>query len=521
MAGPFVVPRLLYKCSHLPNTGDGFLNSSYSDGDSCSYDVRTPDGDFRQEPCTQWDFDNSTFTNTITSEFGLVCQKEYVRALYMSLYMIGVLVASPSIGYLADRFGRKRTFVSGVLAFNFLSIISSWLPNIPSLLVCRFLIGITHVPVVKISYILGVESISPEVRSVGGLLLYILWTLYTIAFGSLAYFVRDWRWLLTTASLSSLVILPSLWFLDESPHWLVVRGHYGHALQVLKKAARWNNVTLPPDDEIICLFKENTAVVSRPREIEEEKQSWKDTLVNNGKELFILFRTPRLRIVSSVMHLNFFVSGMVYYGLAFSGGNFKIDIFSYMILLGLTELPSHTVMIPIVAHFGRKIPYILGFFLSGIILLCITFIPYEMSWLVVTFALLGRLNICVASAISYLYGSELFPTEVRTRGITYSFMFSRAGSSIAPFITEYLGYAYQWAPTVVFGGAAIIASVASMALWETLGTPLPDTIEHLESADTKSTVNVIFWKKRSVQKPTEREARDALTEEKIQLKETS
>ncbi|KAK7085269.1 hypothetical protein SK128_016040, partial [Halocaridina rubra] len=157
LAGTFVAPRLDYSCRQESVTIDmDVISSNDTSKNLCSFMVRSKEGESsgREVLCTEWDFDNSTFTTTITAEFDLVCQKEYIRALYSSLYMIGVLVSSPITGYLSDRFGRKTTFVAGMVAFMFLSIISCWLPNIPSLLVFRFLIGITHVPIVKIGYIL-------------------------------------------------------------------------------------------------------------------------------------------------------------------------------------------------------------------------------------------------------------------------------------------------------------------------------------------------------------------------------
>lgn len=36
-------------------------------------------------------------------QFGLVCGREYLRAAYTSIYMLGVLVGAPLNGLLADK----------------------------------------------------------------------------------------------------------------------------------------------------------------------------------------------------------------------------------------------------------------------------------------------------------------------------------------------------------------------------------------------------------------------------------
>ncbi|KAK4293674.1 hypothetical protein Pmani_033645 [Petrolisthes manimaculis] len=56
-----------------------------------------------EEPCTEWDFDNTTFISTVTSEFQLVCDKQYLRATYHGMYMFGTLAGSCFNGYLADK----------------------------------------------------------------------------------------------------------------------------------------------------------------------------------------------------------------------------------------------------------------------------------------------------------------------------------------------------------------------------------------------------------------------------------
>ncbi|MPD05335.1 Solute carrier family 22 member 11 [Portunus trituberculatus] len=93
------------------------------------------------------------------------------------------------------------------------------------------------------------------------MLLGLPWALGTMAWGGTAFLIRDWRWLQLVVSLPLLIILPVLFFMDESPRWLIVRGRHDQAVQVLRKAARWNRVTLQPEADLRVLMNEIQEVV--------------------------------------------------------------------------------------------------------------------------------------------------------------------------------------------------------------------------------------------------------------------
>lgn len=484
LGSAFLAPRQDHTCVAPLGAEENSFDSA--DKGSCYYSSRGENGTFTQKACTEWIFDNTTFTHTITSEFGLVCEKEYLRATYQSMYMLGVLVGSPINGLLADRYGRKTVFVTGAALFALMAIVSSWMPNISSILLFRFLLGTMHPTLLKTGYILAVEITDPKLRSLVGVIYFLPWALGTMAWGGLAYLVRSWRWLQFCASLPCLLLMPVLWFVDESPRWLSVRGQHERALEVIKKAARWNKTVIPSDEELMCIFKESQDKVKVEEVKEDEKEhSLKTVFQDFIKATFILYRTPRLCFVSAIMHLDFFVFGMVYFGLALSGSNFKSDAFVYMVLMGLMEVPGCTIMGALISRFGRKIPICLSLLVTGVVLLGLPFLPSEIQWLVVAFAMLGKMTITMSFQAGNLFGSELFPTEVRTRGLSTSFMLSRVGSSISPFITEFLGVAYPWAPSVIFGASAIVAGIATLTLWETLHMALPDTVMQMESKDFK------------------------------------
>ncbi|XP_047493229.1 organic cation transporter protein-like isoform X1 [Penaeus chinensis] len=487
LGGAFLAPKVDYACrppdyAHTNKSVTAYGMDGTDFQDDCSFFAKSPvTGRFDEKKCTQWVFDNSTFTSSVTSEFQLVCGRGYLRATFTSIYMFGVLVGAPLNGLLADKYGRRPTVAIGSLLYSIIAIGSCWLPTLSILMIARFLLGTMHPTIMKTGYILAMEVTEPRLRSVMGIMLFLPWALGTMAWGGIAYLVRDWRWLQLTVSLLTLIFLPALLFMDESPRWLVVRGYHGLALRTLQKAARWNKASLPPPHRILQILKDGQHEVHpTKRHNADDACSFNGLIRMYVGSAFILFRTPRLRIITLCMYIDYLIVGMVYYGLSLGGGNFSSDPFIYMVLMGVMEVPAYTVMVPVVTSFGRRAPTVFFFLFSGAVLLCLPFIPLGCGWLAVTLAMIGKMMITSAFQIIALYCSELFPTEVRTRGASTAFMMSRLGSTCSPFITEYLGAAYPWAPSVVFGVSSIVAGLATLALPETLGVALPDTIAHLE-----------------------------------------
>ncbi|XP_068202491.1 organic cation transporter protein-like isoform X2 [Palaemon carinicauda] len=470
---------------HAGSPNASYSNSNAEDGDesSCTYLIQNiTTGNITEEQCTSWDFDNTTFVSTVTSEFELVCDWKFLRATYQSIYMFGILVGAGLNGYMADKYGRKRMITIGATCYSFIAVISAWLPNISTIIVARFLLGTMHPTSLQTGYILGMEVTQPNMRSAIGMLQFLSWAIGTLLWGGWAYLIREWRWLQTAVSLPCFLFLPTLLIMDESPRWLIVIGRHKEALKVLQKAARWNKAELPEERMLLNMMKEIHEQM-RSESTQEAETSMKMKLKRWLYEATILFRTPKLRIITLAMYVDYFVVAMVYFGLNLSGGSFTFDPFLFMVISGIVEIPSNTVTIPIVSYFGRKKPLIISYFITGVSMLTQAVIPEEHVWLVITMVMIGKLGISTVFQILFLYASELFPTEVRTRGMGTAMMSSRAGAMVSPFLMSFIGAVYPWTTPVVFGLASIIAGIAALPLHETLDDSLPDTILHLEGFD--------------------------------------
>jgi hypothetical protein len=76
--------------------------------------------------------------------------------------------------------------------------------------------------------------------------------------------------------------------------------------------------------------------------------------------------------------------------------------------------------------------------------------------------------------------SELFPTLIRSAVLGYENQAARVGGIIAPFIVmagASSGGGGNLVPFATFGAAALLAGLLIFSLPETLGVPLPDTLQ--------------------------------------------
>ncbi|XP_042238697.1 organic cation transporter protein-like isoform X2 [Homarus americanus] len=468
LGGSFLAPQVDHSCL-LPEGAIPLLtnHSNTTQVSSCEYLMVGEDDSEEIRPCTRWIFDNSTFYSTLTSEFELVCDYKSLRPTYTGIYFIGACLSSSISGWLSDKYGRKRMMVIGAITYAVVGNCLSWLHNMSSILVFRFIVGLMHPMALHTAYTIVIETTEPRLRSVMGIMIFLPWAIAVMIWGAMGYLFRDWRWLMLVSTVPSLLFLPTLWFMDESPRWLIVQGQHDRAMKVLEKAARWNKATLPPRDQLLTMMQNIAS--------------------ENSK-------------VSSGMKSEGFVSFLRTFV-----GEFTV------LLSGLMEIPGATVTVPMIQYLGRRLSNIICLLMTGISLLALAIVPLNIGWLVMTLAMIGKMAISAANQIIHLHSSELFPTEVRDRGLGTSEMMAKLGSTLAPYLMDTLRTVWVSAPSVVCGVTGLLAAGVTFTLPETTNTALLDTVEALEETSSLSR------KRNASSSPLHKQEDHVNTEEKIPL----
>ena len=143
-------------------------------------------------------------------------------------------------------------------------------------------------------------------------------------------------------------------------------------------------------------------------------------------------------------------------GIGLNADNFNVNVYLYMVLGGLMELPAYTILAPFVAKFGRIQPMNVLYLFCGVVVFALAFIPAgiynvirrSLSWcnywnlieykiLILVLANMGRFANASSLQITSLMVTELFPTDVRVQAQGF-LSFSATLSFVAPYISDLL-----------------------------------------------------------------------------------
>jgi sugar porter (SP) family MFS transporter len=196
----------------------------------------------------------------------------------MSSAIFGCIVGAIGIGRPGDRYGRR--YMLKIMAFLFLvSAIGTGLANnIAGFIFFRIIGGLAIGGASVLSPIYITEIAPAKYRGRFTLLFQL-----SLVIGILAAFATDlalintginnWRWMFISEAIPALLFFVLLFFVGRSPRWLVKKGFYNEALQVITQ-------TNPGSNHKIIL--------------EEIKQSINTEVVDHMK---YLFKKPYLRLV--------------------------------------------------------------------------------------------------------------------------------------------------------------------------------------------------------------------------------
>uniref|UniRef100_A0A3Q0QV67 Solute carrier family 22 member 3 n=2 Tax=Heroini TaxID=318529 RepID=A0A3Q0QV67_AMPCI len=404
-----------------------------------------------------WEYDYKG-RRSFATEFDLVCSDAWLVDMFQATVNVGFLVGSIAIGYLADRFGRKMSFLMSSLVNGITGILVAVAPNYISLLIFRTLYGFGVKGGWVAGYVLITEIVGVEFRRTVGIIYQTFFSIAILVLPLLAYYITDWRWLQVAITAPYILFLSYYWFIPESPRWLLSQNKKSKAVKITEDMAKENKRTLSKNLE--TLTDDNT---------DSTTASFMD-----------LIRTPKMRKHTFILSYNWFTSAVVYQGLIMRlgilGGNVYIDF----LISGLVEFPAAFLILFTIERIGRRLPFATANFVAGASCFITAFIPDSMFWLKTAVACIGRLGITMTFEMVVFVNTELCPTFVRNLGVSVCSTLCDVGGIVAPFLLYRLAVIWLELPLIIFGFLAFLAGGLVLLLPETRGVPLPDTIDDIE-----------------------------------------
>ncbi|CAI5797953.1 solute carrier family 22 member 6-B-like [Podarcis lilfordi] len=423
------------------------------------------DRDPELEPCQDgWQYDRSTFTSTIVTEWDLVCHLQPLKSLAQSLFMGGVLVGAFIFGDLSDRFGRRLILIWSLLLVAVTGTGAAFSATFATYCIFRFLSGV-GISGFLLNYVcLSLEWVPTKHRATVVATQSYSSTAGQVLLAGLAYGLRDWRWLQLAISAPFFVFFAYSWWLPESARWLLMNNEREAALHNLKRVAKINGKAATGEAVVLEMLETEVA---------------NSTSKRGSHSCLDLFRTPTLRRISCCLMLISFSINLAYFGLSMDLSVFGLDVFVVQLFFGTIDLLAKMGCALLLAFFGRRTIQSLSLILAGVFLLLTLAVPSEMLTGRLALVVLGKGCLAASSMCLYLYGGELFPTVVRQTGTSFTMVMARLGGIVAPGVLT-AGDFQPFLPLVIFGITPIVSGLAAGFLPEIHNLPLLDTVEEVE-----------------------------------------
>ncbi|KAL1414500.1 hypothetical protein MTO96_000902 [Rhipicephalus appendiculatus] len=190
--------------------------------------------------CTSWEYGASVYHNSIVEEFGLVCERAWYLPVSSSAFSIGAICALLFAAPLADWLGRKPVMQFTVMALQAALVVILLFVFLNTFVVMRFLLGASTATLFNTSFVLVVEVLAPERRTLYAMAVLLSKVIGTIIASTMMLARFSWYALHLASMLPCLMMLRTVTCLIESPRWLLAKGRLEEAETVIMHAATLN-----------------------------------------------------------------------------------------------------------------------------------------------------------------------------------------------------------------------------------------------------------------------------------------
>lgn len=370
-------------------------------------------------------YDTAVISGTIAQVTTLFQLDALQQGWYVGCALVGSIFGVLFAGVLSDKFGRKLTMILSAILFSTSAVGCALCADFNQLVIYRIIggVGIGVVSIISPLYIseLAVAQYRGRLVSLYQLAVTVGFLgAYLVNYQLLAWagnssevgtgwlnkvFVTEvWRGMLGMEALPAILFFLIIFFIPESPRWLILRGKEARGLGILKKI-------YPSIEDAVFQMNETKAVI-----LSESRSEW-TLLLQPG-----IMKAVIIGVCIAMLGQFMGVNAVLYYGpsifenAGLSGG----DSLFYQVLVGVVNTLTTILALVIIDKVGRKklVYYGVSGMIISLLLIGFYFIYGEalaISSLFLLVFFLFYVFCCAVSicAVVFVLLSEMYPTKVR------------------------------------------------------------------------------------------------------------
>ncbi len=435
-------------------------------------------------------YDTAVISGTIAQVTQLFGLDAWQQGWYVGCALVGSIAGVLFAGVLSDRLGRKRTMIISAILFSVSGIGCAVSANFDQLVIYRIIggIGIGVVSIISPLYISEVSvaqyrgrlvSLYQLAVTVGFLGAYLVNYQLLVWSGSGAdlgsgwlhkiFMTEVWRGMLGMETLPALLFFFIIFFIPESPRWLVVKGYEARAENILGKIYR-------SAAEVKHQLSETRSVITS-----DTKSDW-SLLRKPG-----IFKAIVIGVCIAILGQFMGVNAVLYYGPAIfenaglSGG----DSLYYQVLVGLVNTLTTVLALFIIDKVGRK--QLVYYGVSGMILSLLLIGGYfsfgeslGLPSVLLLICFLFYIFCCAVSicAVVWVLLSEMYPTRIRGLAMSIAGFALWIGTFLIGQLTPWM--LQNLTPTGTFLLFALMCVPYMLIVWKLVPETTGKSLEEIE-----------------------------------------
>lgn len=435
-------------------------------------------------------YDAAVISGTISQVTARFSLDEIQVGWFVGCALIGSIIGVLMAGKLSDRWGRKVTMLVAAVFFSVSGIACAFVGSFEQLVVARILggIGIGVVSIVSPLYISEVSIAQYRGRLVSlyqlavtiGFLGAYLTNFQLLHFSqsgavlntgwmNLVFVSEVWRGMLGFCSLPAILFFCIIFFIPESPRWLILKGRDERAVGIFRKIYL-------SEVEVDTQLQDTKSVVQS-----ETKSDWK-FLLQPG-----IFKAVLIGAAIAILGQFMGVNAVLYYGptifeeAGLSGG----DALFSQVLVGIVNVVTTVIAVFIIDKVGHKklVYYGVSGMVLSLLLIGFYFHFSESMGLPNSFLLFFFLFyvFCCAisiSAVIFVLLSEMYPTRIRGMAMSIAGFALWIGTYLVGQLTPWM--LQNLTPTGTFLLFALMCVPYMLIVWKLIPETTGKSLEEIE-----------------------------------------